>query len=64
MQANPGLRLGVKQCNNIFSTPAYWNGSIYLHWHGDVLRAVRWNADPERSSDFVSVPSLPLAVLP
>lgn len=35
---------GVRQYNNIFSTPVYWNGSIYFHCNGDVLRAFSWNA--------------------
>jgi hypothetical protein len=30
--------------NNIFSTPAYWNGSIYYHCNDNVLRAYSWNA--------------------
>ena len=30
--------------NYIFSTPVYWNGSIYYHSNNDVLRAYSWNA--------------------
>jgi hypothetical protein len=30
--------------NNIFSTPAYWNGNLYYHCHNDVLKAFAWNA--------------------
>ncbi|MGA2019813.1 MAG: hypothetical protein ABSH02_04425 [Candidatus Sulfotelmatobacter sp.] len=30
--------------NNIFSTPVYWNGSIYYHCNNDVVRAFSWNA--------------------
>jgi hypothetical protein len=35
---------GTQQYNNIFSTPVYWNGSIYYHCSHDVLRAFTWNA--------------------
>jgi hypothetical protein len=31
--------------NNIFSTPVYWNGSIYYHCNDDVIRAFSWNAN-------------------
>jgi hypothetical protein len=30
--------------DNIFSTPVYWNGSLYFHCNDDVLRAYSWNA--------------------
>lgn len=29
--------------DNIFSTPVYWNGSIYYHCNDNVLRAYSWN---------------------
>ena len=29
--------------NNIFSTPAYWNGTLYYHSNGSVLRSFHWN---------------------
>lgn len=35
--ANNGL-------NNIFSTPVYWNGSIYYHCSHDVLKAFSWSS--------------------
>jgi len=38
------VQTGVTQLDNIFSTPVYWNGSIYLHDNADVLRAYAWNA--------------------
>jgi hypothetical protein len=38
------VQTGVTQYDNIFSTPVYWNGSIYLHDNADVLRAYAWNA--------------------
>ena len=37
------VQTGVKQFDNIFSTPAYWNGTLYLHCEGDVLRAFSWS---------------------
>jgi hypothetical protein len=36
---------GKNPDNNIFSTPVFWNGSIYYHCHNDVLRAFSWNAN-------------------
>jgi hypothetical protein len=36
---------GTQQFNNIFSTPVYWNGSLYYHCSHDVLRAFSWNAN-------------------
>ncbi len=38
------VQTGVQQLNNIFSTPAYWNGVLYLHDSKDVLRAFSWSA--------------------
>jgi hypothetical protein len=37
------LQTGVKQFDNIFSTPAYWNGSLYYHCEDDFLRAFNWS---------------------
>lgn len=36
---------GTGGTNNIFSTPVYWNGSIYFHCSHDVLRAFSWDAN-------------------
>lgn len=36
------VQTGVKQFDNIFSTPVYWNGLLYYHCEGDVLRAFSW----------------------
>ena len=36
--------IGTTQWDNIFSTPAYWNGSIYFHSNADVLRAFNWDS--------------------
>jgi len=38
------VHTGTQQYNNIFSTPAYWNGSIYYHSSDDVLRAFSWDS--------------------
>ena len=52
------VHTGVKDLNNIFSTPAYWNGKLYIHCSGDVLRAFSWSnglmsAGPISSGQFV-----------
>jgi len=36
------VQTGTQQFNNIFSTPAYWNGFLYYHCSKDVLRAFSW----------------------
>jgi hypothetical protein len=41
------IHIGTTQYNNIFSTPVYWNGSIYFHSNNDVLRAFSWNANAD-----------------
>jgi Bacterial Ig-like domain (group 2) len=38
------VHTGTQQYNNIFSTPVYWNGSVYYHCDQDVLRAFSWSA--------------------
>lgn len=38
------VHTGTQEYNNIFSTPVYWNGSIYFHCSHDALRAFSWNA--------------------
>jgi hypothetical protein len=37
------VQTGVQQLDNIFSTPAYWNGLLYVHCENDVLRAFSWD---------------------
>jgi len=37
------VHTGVKQYNNIFSTPVYWNGFVYYHPNADVLHAFSWS---------------------
>ena len=48
------LQTGVTQLDNIFSTPVYWNGSIYLHDNADVLRAYAWNASASAGQQLSS----------
>jgi len=38
------IHTGTSQFDNIFSTPVYWNGMVYFHSNGDVLRAFSWTA--------------------
>ncbi len=38
------VQTGTQQYDNIFSTPAYWNGNIYVHCEKDVLRAFSWSS--------------------
>lgn len=38
------VHTGTSQFDNIFSTPVYWNGMVYFHSNGDVLRAFSWTA--------------------
>jgi len=37
------VQTGIKQFDNIFSTPAFWNDNLYLHCEGDVLRVFSWS---------------------
>jgi hypothetical protein len=37
------VQTGVQQFDNLFDTPAYWNGTIYVHCEADVLHAFSWN---------------------
>jgi Bacterial Ig-like domain (group 2)/PQQ-like domain len=37
------VQTGVQQFDNIFSTPVYWNGFLYIHCETDVLRQFSWN---------------------
>jgi hypothetical protein len=36
------VQTGVQQFDNIFDTPAYWNGTLYIHCEADVLHAFSW----------------------
>jgi len=48
---------GVNPDNNIFSTPVYWNGSIYYHCNNDVLRAFTWTAGNPAGQQLSSTPT-------
>ena len=37
------VQSGVRQYDNFYDTPAFWNGNIYYHAAGDVLRQFRWS---------------------
>lgn len=37
------VQTGVQQFDNIFSTPVYWNGFLFVHCETDVLRQFSWN---------------------
>ncbi len=39
------VQTGVNQHDNIFSTPAFWNGFLYYHCTNDVLRAFSWDVN-------------------
>lgn len=54
-------QIGVHQLDNIFSTPVYWNGFVYFHSEGDVLRQFSWSGG--RLSDHpVNSGSIPVYV--
>ena len=38
------VQTGTRQFDNIFSTPAYWNGNLYIHCEADVLKAYSWSS--------------------
>jgi hypothetical protein len=35
---------GIHTGDNIFSTPGYWNGNLYIHSQNDVLKAYSWSS--------------------
>ncbi len=37
------VQTGVQQYDNIFSTPAFWNGLIFYHDENDVLQSFSWS---------------------
>jgi len=52
------VQTGVQQFDNLFDTPAYWNGTIYVHCEADVLHAFSWSngqlsAQPEGNGQNV-----------
>ena len=51
------VHTGTRQYNNIFSTPVYWNGSVYYHCEQDVLRAFSWSASAASSQQLSTSPT-------
>ena len=39
------VQTGTQQNNNVFSTPSFWNGTLYFHSAQDVLKAYYWYPD-------------------
>ena len=39
------VQTGTQEFDNIFSTPVYWNGTIYYHCAQDVAKAYNWDAN-------------------
>jgi len=39
------VQTGVQWYDNMFDTPAFWNGFIYYHCENDVLKAYSWDAN-------------------
>lgn len=37
------VQTGTQQFDNIFSTPGYWNGHLYIHTENDVLKEYSWS---------------------
>ncbi|MEO8727514.1 MAG: hypothetical protein ABI383_15490, partial [Acidobacteriaceae bacterium] len=37
------IQTGTQQFDNIWGSPAYWNGILYYHTEADVLKAYGWN---------------------
>jgi hypothetical protein len=48
------IQTGDTEFDNIFSTPVYWNGTIYFHDNKDVLRAYSWNAGADAGQQLSS----------
>lgn len=38
------VQTGTQQFDNMFDTPAYWNGNLYVHCENDVLKAYSWSS--------------------
>jgi hypothetical protein len=49
------VQTGTQEFDNIFSTPGYWNGHIYIHCENDVLKEYSWSSSTGLlSSTFTS----------
>ncbi len=51
------VHTGTTQYDNIFSTPAYWNGNIYYHPSRDVVHAFSWNSGASDGQQMSSNPT-------
>jgi hypothetical protein len=51
------VQTGTQQYNNIFSTPVYWNGTIYYHCNADVLRAFSWTSGAAAGEQLSAQPT-------
>ena len=51
------VHTGTQQYNNIFSTPVYWNGSVYYHCEQDVIRAFSWSASAASGQQLSTSPT-------
>ena len=38
------VQTGTQQFDNIFSTPGFWNGHLYIHCESDALKAYGWSS--------------------
>jgi hypothetical protein len=38
------VQTGTQQFDNIFSTPGFWNGNLYIHCENDVLKEYSWSS--------------------
>jgi hypothetical protein len=48
---------GSNPDDNIFSTPVYWNGTVYYHCNNDVLRAFTWTAGNPAGQQLSNTPT-------
>ncbi len=39
------VQTGTQQFDNIFSTPTFWNGTVYYHCEQDVVKAYGWDSN-------------------
>jgi PQQ-like domain len=42
-QVLQAVQTGTQQFDNIFSTPGFWNGHLYIHCENDVLKSYGWS---------------------
>lgn len=39
------VQTGTQEFDNTFSTPTYWNGTLYFHCENDVVKAYNWDSN-------------------